>query len=68
MNRLTFQAIFPEKLTFDGLRVRTARVNEAVQFIYLINSKLQAKKRRTNDEKFHLSAKEPPAGIEPATY
>jgi site-specific DNA recombinase len=37
-------SIFPEKLCFDGTAYRTARVNEAAHLLYLINSKLVAKK------------------------
>jgi hypothetical protein len=38
-------SMFPEKLTFDGFQHRTARVNEAVSFMLLINNKLQGKKK-----------------------
>jgi site-specific DNA recombinase len=37
-------SIYPEKLCFDGIAYRTARVNEVANLIYLINSKLEAKK------------------------
>jgi site-specific DNA recombinase len=50
-------SIFPEKLVFDGLDYRTARVNEAARLMYLINSKLYGKKNRTNLDLTKLSDK-----------
>jgi site-specific DNA recombinase len=38
-------SMFPEKLTFDGFQYRTARVNEALNSIMLIDSKLKGKKK-----------------------
>ena len=58
-------SMFPEKLTFDGFGVRTTRINEAARFIYMITSDLQSQKKRTNENLFHLSAREVPSGFEP---
>jgi hypothetical protein len=37
-------SMYPEKLSFDGSIVRTARVNEIASHIYHINNELRAKK------------------------
>lgn len=58
-------SMFPEKLIFDGVTVRTARVNEAAQFIYMIHNDLQAIKKRTNEKYSRLSAREVSSGFEP---
>ena len=58
-------SMYPEKLTFDGIGVRTTRINEAARFIYMINSDLQPQKKRTNKNNFHLSAREVSSGFEP---
>ena len=43
-------SIFPEKICFDGNECRTTRVNEAVQYIYQINSELcKTKNRKVSD-------------------
>ncbi len=38
-------SIFPENLTFDGMEHRTARLNEGIDLIYQITSKLRTQKR-----------------------
>jgi site-specific DNA recombinase len=48
-------SMYPEKLTFDGTLLRTTRINEAVRFIYVMNSELGANKNRTNGKKSNLS-------------
>ena len=58
-------SMFPEKMTFDGVTLRTTRINEAAEFIYMINSNLGAQKKRTMNEKIQLSACEVPSGFEP---
>jgi hypothetical protein len=45
-------SIYPEKLTFDGERYRTKRLNEAVRQIYLIEKELQECKNGTSEENF----------------
>ncbi|MGV8136818.1 MAG: hypothetical protein AB2L20_16530 [Mangrovibacterium sp.] len=37
-------SMFPEKLTFDGFQYRTARVNEALVLMLLIDRKIKGKK------------------------
>lgn len=46
--------ICPENLTFDGEHYRTARLNEAVRQIYLIEKELQENKNGTSEENFDL--------------
>ena len=47
--------MFPEKLTFDGFQYRTARVNEAIVLISLINNALGDKKNGTSGKISDLS-------------
>jgi site-specific DNA recombinase len=61
-------SMFPEKLTFDGFRYRTARVNEALNCIMLIDSKLKGKKKGTNPNFSDLSHQVIPLGLEPRTH
>ena len=42
--RKIISSMFPEKLTFDGSRYRTNRINEAISLMYVIDSKLKCKK------------------------
>lgn len=48
-------SMYPEKMTFDGFVLRTPRVNEAVRFIYMINSELGENKNRTTGKNSNLS-------------
>ena len=48
-------SMFPEKMHFEKSSLRTGRVNEAVRFIYMIDSALCENKNRTNENKSHLS-------------
>lgn len=50
-------SIYPEKFTFDELRVRTVKPEEVFKFIYLINSKLHTNKNGTNGNFLRLSQK-----------
>ena len=59
-------SMYPEKMTFDGTLLRTTRVNEAVRFIYMIDSELGQNKNRTNLKNSNLSCKVGVAGFEPA--
>ncbi len=65
--RTVIGSFFPEKLTFDGSKVRTARVNEIVLNIALINRKLKGKKNWTKDDFTSLSSKVGVTGFEPVT-
>ncbi|WP_347053569.1 hypothetical protein [Flavobacterium olei] len=47
--------IFPENFTFQESKIKTARVNEMVNCIYLVNNRLRAKKNGTKDDIFLLS-------------
>lgn len=38
-------SVFPEKLTFDGIRFRTTRINEALEYILLIDNEIGGEKR-----------------------
>ena|GEM_PF-981585 len=58
-------SMFPEKLTFDGFQYRTARVNEALVLMLLIDSKIKGKKNGTNPSFLDLSREVTPPGFEP---
>ena len=60
-------SMYPEKLTFDGFVLRTTRINEAVRFIYMMNSELGANKNRTNGKNSNLSCQVGVTGFEPTT-
>ena len=66
LRRLT-AAIFPENFTFDGTRVRTARINTILKYIYQINNKLDENKKGQVNTKFDLSCLVGMAGFEPTT-
>jgi hypothetical protein len=53
--REVISSMYPEKMTFDGFVLRTHRINEAVRFIYIINSELGQNKNRTNLKNSNLS-------------
>jgi len=48
-------SVFPEKLTFDGFQFRTTRINEALEYILLIDNKIGGKKNGTNSSILNLS-------------
>lgn len=56
-------SIYPEKLCFDGIAYRTARINEAARLIFLINSELGSKKGRTADNNCQQSCQVAGAGL-----
>jgi site-specific DNA recombinase len=58
-------SIYPEKFTFEELRVRTAKKGDVFEFIYLINSALSSNKKGTNGNFYHLSQRVNPIGFEP---
>ena len=51
---------------FEKSSLRTGRVNEAVRYIYMIDSALGENKNRTNENKSHLSCDVGMTGFEPA--
>ncbi len=58
-------SMFPEKLTFDGFDYRTARVNEALGLMLLINKTLGDKKKGTSQSSDDLSQEVRIIGLEP---
>jgi len=60
-------SVFPEKLTFDGIRFRTTRINEALEYIQLMDNELGGNKNGTNSSILNLSRKVNLAGLEPTT-
>jgi site-specific DNA recombinase len=53
--REVISSMFPEKMSFDGTSLRTPRVNEAVNYIYMMNNELGRNKNRTNGNNSNLS-------------
>ena len=60
--------IFPENFTFQNNQFQTARVNEIVSVIYLINNELKDKKNRTSDSFINLSRVVTSTGFKPVTF
>src|SRR5690606_29899181 len=60
-------SIYPEKIVFDGSKVRTTRRNEFVSYIRLINSGLDKNKNGTKIDFSTLSRQVGVAGFEPTT-
>ena len=60
-------SIFPEKLEFNGINYRTARMNNIASCIMLINKQLCKKENRKNDNYIHFSGLVLPTGLEPVT-
>ena len=58
-------SIYPEKLTFDGLALRTTRVNEAIELIYKLDESFSENKNRTKGKKSTLSCDVGLPGFEP---
>ncbi|MDX5482681.1 MAG: recombinase family protein [Hymenobacteraceae bacterium] len=65
--RMIIGSIFPEKLVIEENKVRTARVNEVAQLIYLINRQLGGQKKWTKGKNSLLSSKVHPREIEPGS-
>ena len=68
VKRNTIGSIYPEKLCFDGLHYRTVKMNDATHLMFLINSKLEAKKNWTKLDFSSLSDSVAGAGLEPTTF
>jgi site-specific DNA recombinase len=60
--------IYPENFTFRGSTFQTARVNEIMNCIYLVNNELKAKKNGTKDDFFALSRVVTSTGFKPVTF
>ena len=65
--REVISSIFPEKMHFENNCLRTGRVNEVVDYIYLLNKQLDTKKRGQKETNFNLSSEVGMAGFEPTT-
>ncbi len=66
--RKIISSMFPEKLTFDGFQYRTTRVNEAINFICLIDKKIKGKKNGTSLNVLDLSQDVTPLRLELRTH
>jgi DNA invertase Pin-like site-specific DNA recombinase len=62
--REIISSMFPEKMHFENKRLRTGRVNEAVKFIYMIDSKLGENKKGQNRSHSVLSSQVGKTGFE----
>ena len=60
-------SIFPEKLIFNGINYRTARVNEAVKLIYNVGKGFNENKNGQTETDFDLSTQVNRIGFEPMT-
>lgn len=59
-------SIFPEKLTFNGVKYRTTRLNEVVRLIYSLDGGLDENKNGQPEENFELSTPVARPGLPPA--
>ena len=60
-------SMYPEKLTFDGGRLRTTRINDAVQIIYALDKAFSENEKGQSEMISALSSQVGAAGFEPAT-
>ena len=58
-------SMYPEKLVFDGFQYRTARLNEVVRLIYMLDESFSEIKNRKGNDFLCLSGLVPQTGIEP---
>ena len=65
--REIISSMYPEKMHFENNQLRTGRVNEAVRFIYMIDSKLGGNKKGQTRSLSDLSSQVGKTGFEPAT-
>ena len=63
--RKVIGSVYPEKLTFDGDRLRTTRINEAVRLIYVLDKELAEKEKGQSGENPTLSSVVAQPGFEP---
>jgi site-specific DNA recombinase len=63
--RVIIGSIYPEKLTFDGFRYRTTRVNEAVELIYALDAGFSQNETGQTNEVIDLSSVVAQPGFEP---
>jgi site-specific DNA recombinase len=57
-------SMFPEKLTFDGFLLRTARVNEVARLIYRMDAGFSENKKGQKSDFSLLSCQVTPSGFE----
>jgi hypothetical protein len=58
-------SIYPEKVTFDGFRYRTARLNEVLELIYNMDKGFSQNKSGQTESNFALSTPVTRPGFEP---
>jgi site-specific DNA recombinase len=66
--RKIIRSVFPEKLTIDGIQFRTTRINEALEYILVIDNGIGGKKNGTNSSILNLSREVTPERLEPPTF
>ncbi len=65
--RMVISSMYPEKLTFDGDRLRTNRINEAARIIYTLDKGLDKNEKGQSGNIPTLSSQVGKTGFEPAT-
>ena len=65
--RAVISSMYPEKLTFDGDRLRTDRVNEAAKIIYTLDKAFSENEKGQSGNIPALSSQVGKTGFEPAT-
>lgn len=66
VRRKIIGSIFPEKLVFDGIDFRTARENEVIRLMYLLDKGFSEIKNGETESNFDFSTLVPETGFEPA--
>jgi site-specific DNA recombinase len=66
--KTVIRSMYPEKLTFDGFLVRTARVNEVARLIFNMDAAFRGNKKGQKSEFSPLSCEVTPSGFKPETY
>ena len=66
--RIIIGSTYAEKWTFDEKGHRTAKVNSAMELIYLFNKQLEHKKTGVKSKISSYSGQVPSAGVEPARF
>ena len=65
--RIVISSMYPEKLTFDGERLRTNRINEAARIIYTLDKAFSENEKGQSGNIPALSSQVGKTGFEPAT-
>ena len=66
--RMIIGALYPEKITFDGINFQTARLNEGARLVYLLNKELDENKNGQKEDISALSIPVTPSGFKPETF